>query len=205
MQPETAVGHVNSKETMTQKIDRRVQRTQQQLSAALIALTLEKGYEAVSIRDITQRAGVGYATFFRHYKDKDALLIDVLTAFIQELKQLLAQSAEPSSAAEGALIFTHVHQQRDLYRILLRGQGTQAILAHIQEITAQELLAAHTPQPNSPVPPEIAAHHVAVAAMALIKWWLDHDMPYAPQQMGVIYSELIMRPTQAVAFIPAPA
>ena len=186
------------------KSDRRIQRTRQQLSQALIALTLEKGYEAVSIRDITRDAGIGYATFFRHYPDKDALLIDVLNAFIQELKQLFAQSAEPSPAAEGALIFAHVHQQRDLYRILLRGQGTQTILTHVQEISAQELLAIYAPKPDSPIPPNIAANHVAAATMALIKWWLDHDMPYPPAQMGLIYSELIIRPTQAIAFIPLP-
>ena len=46
--------------------DRRVRRTQNLLAKALIALTLEKGYEAVTIRDITQRADVAYATFFRH-------------------------------------------------------------------------------------------------------------------------------------------
>jgi AcrR family transcriptional regulator len=46
--------------------DRRVKRTQSALAKALIALTLEKGYDAVTIRDITERADIGYATFFRH-------------------------------------------------------------------------------------------------------------------------------------------
>ncbi len=54
--------------------DRRIKRTQQLLAKALIALTLEKGYEVVTIRDITEWADVGYATFFRHYYSKDALL-----------------------------------------------------------------------------------------------------------------------------------
>ena len=30
------------------------------------------------MRAIAARAGVGYATFFRHYADKDALLADVV-------------------------------------------------------------------------------------------------------------------------------
>src|SRR5437879_11312519 len=49
--------------------DRRVKRTQKALARALIELTLEKGYEAITIRDITDKAEVGYATFFRHYHD----------------------------------------------------------------------------------------------------------------------------------------
>src|SRR5258708_24160624 len=65
--------------------DRRVKRTQNLLAKALIALTLEKGYEAVTIRDITERADIGYATFFRHYHDKDALLREVLDVVLSEL------------------------------------------------------------------------------------------------------------------------
>jgi AcrR family transcriptional regulator len=69
--------------------DRRVKRTQNLLAKALIALTLEKGYEVVTIRDITERADVGYATFFRHYHSKDELLQDVSEVVIEELTDLL--------------------------------------------------------------------------------------------------------------------
>src|SRR5437667_12756071 len=69
--------------------DRRVRRTQHLLARALIALTLEKGYEAVTIRDITECADIGYATFFRHYRDKDELLEDVLDVVLAELIDLL--------------------------------------------------------------------------------------------------------------------
>ena len=52
--------------------DKRVRRTRQALAEALIALTMEKGYEPVTLQEITDRAGVGYRTFCRHYADKDA-------------------------------------------------------------------------------------------------------------------------------------
>jgi AcrR family transcriptional regulator len=73
--------------------DRRVRRTQQALAHAVIALTLEKGYDAITIRDITDWADVGYATFFRHYKDKEALLHDVLDVVLTELMDLLPATA----------------------------------------------------------------------------------------------------------------
>ena len=66
--------------------DRRIKRTQQLLAKALIALTLKKGYEAVTIRDITEHADIGYATFFRHYSSKDALLRDVSDVVLADLK-----------------------------------------------------------------------------------------------------------------------
>src|SRR5690606_12454565 len=60
------------------KVDARVRRTRRRLQDALVALVLERGYEAVTIRDVAERADVGYATFFRHYASKEALLLDLL-------------------------------------------------------------------------------------------------------------------------------
>src|SRR5215831_9760971 len=100
--------------------DRRVKRTQNLLAKALISLTLEKGYEAITIRDITERADVGYATFFRHYHDKDALLHDVAEVVLDDLLELL--STEPfdaDPAIVGALIFRYVQEQSEIIRALL--------------------------------------------------------------------------------------
>src|SRR2546425_8792930 len=100
--------------------DRRVKRTQHLLARALIALTLEKGYEAVTIRDITERADVGYATFFRHYHDKDELLKDVLDVVLTELIELLCPAKSATDpAAIGVLLFRHVQEQSEVVRVLL--------------------------------------------------------------------------------------
>src|SRR5438128_10811647 len=96
--------------------DRRIRRTQHLLAKALIALTLEKGYEAVTIRDITERADIGYATLFRHYGDKDELLQDVLDVVSAELVDLLCQArpdAEP--AAIGALLFRGIQEASERF------------------------------------------------------------------------------------------
>jgi AcrR family transcriptional regulator len=56
------------------KKDRRVQRTHRALHEAFIGLILERGYDAVSIRDVVERAGVGRSTFYIHFGDLDELL-----------------------------------------------------------------------------------------------------------------------------------
>src|ERR1700694_2099058 len=89
--------------------DRRVKRTQNLLVKALIALSLEKGYEAVTIRDITERADIGYTTFFRHYHDKDGLLNDVLEVVLEELTTLLCSPpASVDPATTGTFLFRYV-------------------------------------------------------------------------------------------------
>lgn len=178
--------------------DRRVRRTQHLLARALIALTLEKGYEVVTIRDITERADIGYATFFRHYHDKDELLKDVLDVVLTDLIDLLRPvmpDADPTTV--GVLLFRYVQEHSEVVRVLL---GSHVLLHRTIEVATQNIANEHTSLPDSAVPLEIAAHHIVTSSISLIQWWLDHQMPYPPERMGVIYHELIARPTSAVAF-----
>ncbi len=54
--------------------DRRVQRTRQLLEQALLALLEEQDYESITVQQITDRANLGRATFYLHYRDKEQLL-----------------------------------------------------------------------------------------------------------------------------------
>jgi AcrR family transcriptional regulator len=178
--------------------DRRIKRTQQLLARALIALTLEKGYEAVTIRDITERAEIGYATFFRHYRAKDELLQVVLDVVVTELVDLMHPvefGTDPKTM--GVVIFRYVQEHNEMVRVLL---NSHALLEKTIETVTQDILRERTPVPDSPIPAEIAANHIVTSSIALIRWWLEHQMPYPPERMGIIYYELIMRPTSIVAF-----
>lgn len=179
--------------------DRRIRRTQHLLAEALIALTLEKDYEAVTIRDITERADIGYATFFRHYRDKDELLKDVLDVVLDELIKLVCAppAAEPTTA--GVLLFRYVQEHEEVVRVLLK---SHILRQNSIQAAIVSTMGNTTPRSDSIVPPEIAAHHIVASTMILIEWWLDHKMPYPAERMGMIYAELIARPTIAIALAP---
>lgn len=183
------------------KQDRRVHRTRKLLTDSLISLTLERGFEAVTIRDITNHANIGYATFFRHYPDKNALLADVLEVLLDELMSLLQPiSTDADPQHTGTLVFRHAHKHSELYRVLLSSHASTTLLKRVREVGVQNVLATFHPRQGSAIPAEVAANHIISSFIALIQWWLEHNMPYPPERMGEIYSELIMRPTQAVAF-----
>ena len=175
--------------------DKRTQRTRARLQQALIALILERGYDAITIRDITERAHVGYATFFRHYDGKEALLADAFEQSVTELVALLHSLGETSPEEEGRLIFEHVAAHHELYLVFLRGEGTQALVDQVEREAVKELVlryARYTPA----IPAAILANHVVASIIALIKWWLRNDMPFSPEQMSVFYAELILRPVE---------
>jgi AcrR family transcriptional regulator len=181
--------------------DRRVKRTQKALARALISLTLEKGYEAITIRDITDQAEVGYATFFRHYHDKDALLKDVLDVVLDELTGLLTTPmSQTNHETIGTLIFRYAQEHGEVILVLLSSRGSTTLARRMIEAGTQSVFNQNAPLADSHVPPEIAANHLVTSTISLIQWWVEHEMPYPPEQMGVIYQELIARPTFAAAF-----
>jgi AcrR family transcriptional regulator len=178
------------------KQDRRVKRTQNLLAKALIALTLEKGYDAITIRDITQLADVGYATFFRHYHDKDALLQDVLEVVLDELMHVFfASSYQGDPAIDGLLLFSYVQQHSEVIRVLLSSRGSSSLIQRIIEAVTQDVVSRQTLIEDGIVPTEIAAYHLITSSITLVQWWLENDMPYTPERMGEIYHALIIRPT----------
>ncbi len=179
--------------------DKRVRRTRTALAEALIALTIEKGYETVTIQEITGRSGVGYRTYFRHYADKEALLQDVLQSTVAELR-LLIETADPGSGAEyqplpaenGRIIFEHIAAHSDLYRVLF--SSGSAALEPVMAYAYGEALSAVEHLPDPPLPPPILAQHMVATTFALVQWWLANDMPYTPADMAVYLAQLIAVP-----------
>jgi len=165
------------------------------LQEALAGLTLERGYDAVTIRDITERADVGYATFFRHYPDKDSLLADMLQAMKDDLIQMLEPVTIVTDPEHiSAIIFAYVQENATLCRVLLNSTDMMALLRPLEQIGLEEAVPLLDPARNPRVPVEVAANHLMSALVMLIRWWLDHDMPYPPERMGQIAADLVIRP-----------
>src|SRR3954468_5421379 len=116
------------------KPDRRIQRTRQLLRDSLIALILDKGYDAVTIQDITDHANLGRATFYLHYHDKEDLLVSSLQETFDELVKKIgpAISSDLTNRPAAFIAFEHASQNRNLYRVMLSGQGASLLARRIR-------------------------------------------------------------------------
>jgi AcrR family transcriptional regulator len=74
--------------------DPRVKRTRQLLFKAFTELLAEKGFRALSVQDIAERATVNRATFYAHFEDKYALM----ESYIREGFQQRLAGQLPTSA-----------------------------------------------------------------------------------------------------------
>ena len=168
---------------------------------ALLALIVEKGYDAITIKDITDRADVAYVTFFRHFKDKEQLLLLRLDDELGALRARAEQAAQAvgtvgEGLAEGQAIFEYAWEKRALYRALFGSQGTWRVRQAALSVIAAVFLESCSPlHQRRPMPAELAANHMAASLLALIDWWLDQPQPACPKQMAAIYEQLIVTAT----------
>jgi AcrR family transcriptional regulator len=71
-----------------EKLDPRVKRTRALILSAFESLLADKGFESISVQDVTEKAGINRATFYAHFADKYALLdYSISEMFRQEIEK----------------------------------------------------------------------------------------------------------------------
>ena len=153
----------------------------------------EKPFDSVTIREVTARAGTGYATFFRNYSDKDALLADIAS---EEIAGLLARLS-PILAAKGSAGTTlafcaHIAENRKLWSALLAGGAAGIVRAEF--IRQARELAKSMPRPESWLPADLGVVHGTGATIDLLAWWLAQDEDYSAGQIAGILDRLVLAP-----------
>lgn len=179
--------------------DRRVQRTRHMLSEALFALIIERGYESITVQDIAERANVGRATFYLHYREKEALLEDSLLSLADELTKSIDLAIDSPAPYQALSIhfFQHIAEQRKLYSAMLKGGGPPLIIATMNRCLAfiiqRRVLTPLYERSNKQkqIDPQLLAVHAAGSLLALATWWLEHDLSPSAAEMGHLFWQLL--------------
>jgi AcrR family transcriptional regulator len=183
------------------KLDPRVVRTRQLLRDALVSLIAEKGFDALTVQDIAERATLNRATFYLHYQDKHELLINSLRDAIDELMADIGPTEANSQLVfDGSLrpivgVFNHVAQHARFYRVMMGAAGVPAFIAgvrdYIAEITRQWLTVLQPVPEKSTVPLDIVANSLSWSLLGVLIWWLEHDLPHSSEYMAEQFRLLI--------------
>jgi len=167
---------------------------------ALLSLLEEKSFEQVTVRDITARADIGYATFFRHYPDKETLLTDLA---VKQISELLAMALPilytVDSRASSEALCVYVWEHRKIWTVLLTG-GAAGILKDEFIRQAQEL-AKEDPKPNARVPSDLRIVVPIAGTIEILAWWLKQNDPPSIQRMAEHLDLLVVTPITTVSKI----
>ncbi len=177
---------------MSDKQDRRSQRTRHLLGEVLVALIREKDYNTITVSDIIERANIGRSTFYAHYRDKDDLFVGELERVIEVLSHRIPNQEEiPFFPSLG--LFRHVGEEYELYKALLWTPGIDLLIKHMQKSLSNRIeQGLQKSERKFDIPLPILASFIAGSFLTLLKWWLENKMIYSPEEMDKIFQNLTM-------------
>ena len=181
------------------KLDPRIVRTRQALAESLITLTLEQGYENLTIRMVTEHAGVGNRTFYRHFLSLDDLLIHILKTAFERLKALALEAETPEGAVRASYAFIRDHQ--DLLRVYVNLAPAHPARQVIRTAAAKSVRDHYAQQRATSVPLELSIDHILLTTFNLVAWYLDHIDDYKPEEVANIHDVLVLEALERHAIV----
>jgi AcrR family transcriptional regulator len=172
-------------------------RSRAALSRALLELLEHKAFDQITIREITARAGIGYATFFRHYPGKETLLDELGSEQIRQLLSLSVPALYETDSRRSCLaLCDYVAEHRQLWTALLTGGAAgitrEAFLRAAKQLPVDEKAL------EGWLPADLRVIYGTTATVEVLAWWLQKHAEFAPEQVAEILDRLVVSPTMAI-------
>jgi AcrR family transcriptional regulator len=184
-------------------MDRRIYRTREAILDALIYLIDEKGFESISIKDITDRANINRGTFYLHYHDKFDLLDQTENEIIERMKEILLSegtwgfeeyinSGKPMPVIVS--LFNYIKSRARLMHAILGLKANPNFQGRLKKAIESNLyylgVFTNRNQTDLLVPGEYLVSYVAAAHMGVVQVWLENNCRETPEEMALILSQL---------------
>jgi AcrR family transcriptional regulator len=175
----------------------RVRRTRTLLRQALVELIEDRGFDRVTVGDLTSRAMISRAAFYRNYRDKYELVEQI---FDEAMAEMTAGDEDDirSPGRRWADFLGHIDAYHRLYGALLGRKGSTWFAGRMRSALA-EMSSEHLPGQDADalVPSVISAMFIQS-----IVWWLEHDRPCPPGEIAEQSSRLIRAVIEMAADTP---
>jgi AcrR family transcriptional regulator len=191
--PKRALEGIENPE-MSEVRDARVLRSRLAIRKALLSLIKERRYDQVTIRDISDKAGIGYATFFRHYASKEALLSEIATEQIARLSMAVLPLVEGANPGNAALqLCRYVDEQRAQWEALLSGGAVNVLREEFVRLAQK-----HAQVRISDLwPIKLGATLGVSATTEILGWWMSEPEKHTPEEVAEILNRLVVQPLLA--------
>lgn len=178
--------------------DPRIRRTLKLIRDALISLMDEKGFDHITVQDITERAEINRATFYRHYQDKYDLLEKIVNEMLSQFQT--AFQLPPDFEANHFIKdndtppesfirqFEQIAEHSQFYKVMLGPKGLPGFSLRMETIIRDSLnhrsIIAQPVDSQIMIPRDFIVRYVTSAHLGIIMYWLENDMPYTPKYMA---------------------
>ena len=170
---------------------------EERLAASLKELVIREPFEKITIRQITDGAGVIRVTFYNHFQDKYDLLEWIVREELLEPVRLLVDNGMYRETM--VLIFRNLQKDADFYTAAAKIEGTNSFRDIGRRCFTQMLEEMFTRQisQKKPVHPWMTAQYLAKyygQSMNFVAFeWIESGMKASPEEMAAIYEYIATR------------
>lgn len=187
-------------------MDLRVIRTKNSIRNALVELIEEKGFETITVKDITTKAKINRGTFYAHYQDKFDLMTKCQEEIMQGMSDIAKQNIPDVIAELGTdsplnkpftvfvSIFEYLNVNSEFMKAALGPKGDLSFQTKIKGFMLKTLFEndqnSLIKEENLLVPGHFLISYIASAHIGVIQQWLDSERKESPQEMARILSTI---------------
>lgn len=176
--------------------DRRSLRTRSAIYQALIELIEEKGFEILTISDITRRANLNRSTFYLHFRDKSDLVLQLEDEITQNFERILikdlAINFKELEKMEAPLpmvvsMFTYFKENARLIGAMLDIKGDLSLQNQIIQVIQKNISLGFLMGIQSirfDVPAEYLFSYVISAHLGVVQTWIKKGCIESPEEMA---------------------
>jgi AcrR family transcriptional regulator len=174
---------------VSKRVRMTAQERREQLVGVARSLFAERGYQATSIEEIAERAGVSKPVVYQHFGGKEGIYAVVVDREVRRLTESITRSFDavhPRLVAVGAAdaFLRYIEEHEEGFRVLVRdapiGMTGGSFATVIADVAArcEQLLVAEFGDRGFDARTAPMYARMLVGAVALVgEWWLDVRQP----------------------------
>jgi probable dihydroxyacetone kinase regulator len=165
------------------------------LAESFKELALKQPIEKITIKEITDKAGVIRPTFYNHFQDKYELLEWIILEDLLHPMEPLMQNGMVNEAL--ILLFANIEKEKEFYMKACRLEGQNSFQQIAQECVKQVLLQVIRQMASGKSPkyswltPERIAEYYAQSMCYVVISWIKSGMTVSAKELAEIYNYMI--------------
>ncbi|RUT40315.1 TetR/AcrR family transcriptional regulator [Paenibacillus anaericanus] len=182
--------------------DKRIVRTRKILRGVFLELIMEKGLDYVTVKELTERAGLNRGTFYLHYKDIDDFYeqysVDILEGYRKVIKKLgLSRNTQgPFIEPPYGYIkpFEYVIEHGEFFKCFMGPNGDPSFSVKLRELIREQLHHSFQSRRGQMIEVSVKQQYVfsyiSSAYVGTLEFWISQGMNISSKNISILFTEI---------------
>lgn len=167
--------------------------TKQYITNALIKLMQTKEYSSISVSEITQKAGVGRVTYYRHFNSKEDIIIEYFNRNSQEfINDATIYFTKDEYLKTITKVFETFKSHKEFFILITRAHLEYIYLDYLNKMFVLNFTQQHKTKPVS------FAYMYAGCLFNISMQWLKNDFKDSVEEISQSMYNFIFPDTQSL-------